>query len=154
MHFETKSVTIARSVTEDMRFKAPKNNKSRTIVISETLCSILRAHRAVQAQERLAMGAAHKNADLVFAHADGGPINPRDFGPAVPDCIKRAGFTGVTLHSLRDTHASLLAKAGVPIEVISQRLGHASIGVAVERYLHIYKERDADAAAAFERLVG
>ena len=39
------------------------------------------------------------------------------------------------------------------IEVVSQRLGHASIGVSVERYLHVYRSRDADAADAFGRLV-
>jgi hypothetical protein len=42
----------------------------------------------------------------------------------------------------------------VPIEVVSQRLGHPSIGVTVERYLHVYRSRDAEAADAFGRLVG
>jgi site-specific recombinase XerD len=52
----------------------------------------------------------------------------------------------------RDTHASLLGKHGVPLEVISWRLGHATIGITAERYLHVYKERDAETAAAFEQL--
>jgi integrase len=63
-------------------------------------------------------------------------------------------ITPITLHEPRDTHASLCAKAGVPLEVVSQRLGHASIGITAERYLHVYSDRDADAARAFERLVG
>jgi integrase len=67
----------------------------------------------------------------------------------VLDCIKRAGVSPITLHGLRDTHASLCAQAGVAIEVVSQRLGHASIGITVERYLHVYEGRDADAADAF-----
>lgn len=70
------------------------------------------------------------------------------------DCIKRAKVTPITLHGLRDTHASLCAQAGVPIEIVSQRLGHASIGITVERYLHVYSSRDAEAADAFGRLVG
>ena len=70
------------------------------------------------------------------------------------DCIKRAGVTPITMHELRDTHASRCAQAGVPIEVVSQRLGHASIGITVERYLHVYKSRDAEAATAYGRLVG
>jgi integrase len=134
--------------------KAPKNDKSRTISIEETLCSILRTHRAAQAAERLVMGEAYQDGDYVFAHADGSLVDPWNFGSACRDLIVRAGVTRITLHGLRDTHASLCAKAGVPIEVISQRLGHASIGITVERYLHVYKDRDADAASAFERLVG
>ncbi len=89
----------------------------------------------------------------MFARTDGSPNDPWNFGRTVLDCIKRAGVTPITLHGLRDTHASLCAQAGVPIEVVSQRLGHASIGT-VERYLHVYKGRDADAADAFGQLVG
>ena len=32
----------------------------------------------------------------------------------------------IRLHDLRDTHASIAVKAGVPIGVVSERLGHAS----------------------------
>jgi integrase len=52
-----------------------------------------------------------------------------------------------------DTHASLLAKAGVPIEVVSQRLGHSAISITVDRYITVYRERDQAAADAFDRLV-
>jgi hypothetical protein len=37
--------------------------------------------------------------------------------------------------------------------VISHRLGHSCIGITVDRYLTVYQERDAAAAAAFERIV-
>ena len=57
----------------------------------------------------------------------GDPIDPWNFCHAVGDLIRRNGVTPITLHGLRDTHASLCAKAGVPLEVVRQRLGHASI---------------------------
>lgn len=154
INFDGGEVTISRSLTERMAFKTPKNDKTRTIVISGGLCSVLRSHRAAQAEERLFFGARYKDQDLVFAHADGSPIDPWNFARAVRDLVLRAKVTPITLHGLRDTHASLLAKAGVPIEVISQRLGHSSILVTASRYLHVYRERDADAASAFDRLVG
>ena len=84
---------------------------------------------------------------------DGTPVAPWNFGAAFKDLVLRADVTTITLHDLRDTHASLLAKAGVPIEVISHRLGHSHIGITVDRYLTVYQERDAAAAAAFERIV-
>ena len=65
----------------------------------------------------------------------------------------RAKVTRITLHDLRDTHASLLAKAGVPIEVVSQRLGHSTLTITVDRYITVYRERDMAAADAFDRLV-
>lgn len=154
VNLELRSVTIARSITERMEFKSTKNDKARTISMPERLCAILKTHGAEQAKEKLFLGAAYKGDGLVFAHADGLPVDPWNFGRAVLDCIKRAKVTPITLHGLRDTHASLCAQAGVPIEVISQRLGHASIGVTVERYLHVYRSRDSEAADAFGRLVG
>lgn len=154
VNFELRSVTIARSVTEQMEFKTTKNDKTRTIQLPETLCAILKSQRAEQAKDRLALGPAYKDADLVFARADGSPNDPWNFGRAALSCIKRAKVTPITLHGLRDTHASLCAKAGVPLEVVSKRLGHASISITAERYLDVYADRDAAAAEAFDRLVG
>ena len=54
---------------------------------------------------------------------------------------------------LRDTHASLLAESGV-LEVISRPLGDSSIAITMDRYMHVSKQRDADAAEAFEKLIG
>lgn len=51
----------------------------------------------------------------------------------------------VTPHALRHTHTSLMAAAGVPLETISRRLGHADSKVTRDIYLHItqgLKERD------------
>ena len=119
----------------------------------ETLLRTLSSHRARQAQERLILGTAYKDQNLVFAQADGSPVTPRGFGSAVRRLIRRIGTHNATLHNLRHTHGSLLAKNGVPIEVVSKRLGHSDIRITTERYLHIYREQDVAAAEAFERLM-
>lgn len=137
-----------------MEFKAPKNDRTRTISMPDTLCTILKSHKAQQAAERLLLGGVYKDDDFVFARADGSPNDPWNFGRAALDRIKRSGVTPITLHGLRDTHASLLAKAGVPLEVVSKRLGHSNIAITAERYLDVYSDRDVQAADAFERLVG
>ena len=148
--------TIARSLTDARKrlaFKTPKNGKSRSICISAQLVTILRSHRAAQAAERLAMGASYQDGDLVFALPTGQPIPPWNFTAAFRALVRRAQVTRIRLHDLRDTHASLLAKAGVPIEVISQRLGHSTISITVDRYITVYRERDQDAATIFDRLI-
>ncbi|MGA8098896.1 MAG: tyrosine-type recombinase/integrase [Candidatus Cybelea sp.] len=74
LSLEKESVTIVRSLTERLTFKGPKNDKVRTIAMSDALCAVLRSHRASQAKERLALGESYKDQDLVFAHADGSPV--------------------------------------------------------------------------------
>ena len=152
VNFEEGTVTISRSVTERLEFKTTKNDKVEAITMEADLAAVLKAHRAAQAKERLFLGPAYNDQGLVFAHADGSPVKPWNFGRAVKDLVHRTGGTSITLHGLRRTHASLLSEQGVPIEVIRKRLRHSNIAVTM-RYLDIGRDREAAAAGAFERLM-
>jgi integrase len=150
------TVTIRESLAQPrsgLAFKRPKNGQVRTIAITSELVAVLRSHKARQAAEQVYLGEKYHRDDLVFAMPNGMPVSPEAFGAAFKRLVERAKVARIRLHDLRDTHASLLAKAGVPIEVVSQRLGHSCIGVTVDRYVTVYRERDAAAAAAFARLV-
>jgi len=56
------------------------------------------------------------------------------------------GMSGVTLHSLRHTHASMLIASGVDIITVSRRLGHGSPKVTLEVYGHLINGGDDRAA--------
>lgn len=43
----------------------------------------------------------------------------------------------ISPHTLRHTHASLLAAAGMSLDAISRRLGHSNSGITKEVYLHV-----------------
>jgi hypothetical protein len=47
-----------------MEFKAPKNDKVETIAMPDSLASVLKIHRAAQAEARLFLGPAYKDQDL------------------------------------------------------------------------------------------
>jgi integrase len=154
VEFESNTATIRRSLTrthsKGLFFKEPKNGKARTITMPRTLSAILKQHRTAQENERNILGAGYKDDDLVFARPDCSLVNPRNFGNRVIELAVRAKVTPIAAQCLRDTHASLLAKNGVPLEVVSRRLGHADIRITAERYLHIYRESDAAAARALD----
>ena len=52
----------------------------------EALCSILQTQNAAQVEEKLFLGGAYRDEDLVFPRPDGSPVDPRNFGRAVLDC--------------------------------------------------------------------
>jgi integrase len=52
------------------------------------------------------------------------------------------------IHDLRHTHASWLLAAGIPIHVVSRRLGHESIQTTVDRYGHLLPDAQLAAAQA------
>ncbi len=62
-------------------------------------------------------------------------------------------LTRIRFHDLRHTHATLLLKAGVPIKVVRERLGHASVAFTMQVYQHVLPGMPADAAAMFGELV-
>jgi hypothetical protein len=49
-------------------------------------------------------------------------------------------------HDLRHTHATQLLKAGVQPKVVSERLGHASIGITLDTYSHVMPGMQEEAA--------
>lgn len=57
------------------------------------------------------MGPAYHDEDLIFAKPDGTAIPPWLFSSAFRNFMKRSGVRRIRFHDLRDTHASLLAKA-------------------------------------------
>jgi len=56
------------------------------------------------------------------------------------------------LHDLRHTHATLMLTAGVHPKVVSERLGHANIGITLDIYSHVLPGLQEAAAEKFDRI--
>jgi len=98
-----------------------------------------------QCEMRLRVGPGFNRGDLVFPGADGEPWWPSNFARACRRVFKKAGLSS-RLHDLRHTHATQLLRAGVNVKVISERLGHASIGITLETYSHVMPGMQEEAA--------
>jgi integrase len=67
--------------------------------------------------------------------------------------VEAAGLPRIRLHDLRHTHATLSLQAGVPVKVVSERLGHASTSFTLDVYAHVIPGMQEDAAAKFGALL-
>jgi integrase len=128
-------------------------NGKRTIDVNDDVVRALTAWRAKQAEERLLLGADDADLDLVFARPDGQPTHPEVISRTFERLVARSGLPRIRFHDVRHTHASLLLKAGVPIKVVSERLGHATASFTLDVYGWVLPGMQADAAAVFSRLV-
>ena len=96
------------------------------------LVESLRQHKRLQAEQRLLLGPAWANLDLVFCTLSGGALRPstvsKDFSSVVRalEDAEMIVTRGATFHSLRHTHATLLLRARVPVHAVSRRLRHAN----------------------------
>ena len=59
----------------------------------------------------------------------------------------------LTPHEIRHCHASLLLAAGVPIKVVSERLGHRDITTTLETYQHLLPGMGEQAATVIGSLL-
>ncbi|MEF2979045.1 tyrosine-type recombinase/integrase [Subtercola sp. YIM 133946] len=87
---------------------------------------------------------------LLFPAPRGGARDDRNFSQRVwAPAVKAAGLVDLnpTIHDLRHTYASWLIQGGVPIERVSQLLGHASITTTMI-YAHLAPVQHDDVAFA------
>jgi integrase len=126
-------------------------NAPRPINLDATTVAVLRAWGSWQQTEQRVVGIDGDG--WVFTDAAGHPIHPHAVSQAFERIAQRAGVPAIRLHDMRHTHATLLIKAGVPVKVVSERLGHATATFTIETYQHVMPGMQADAAAVTEALL-
>ena len=125
----------------------PKSNQARTVHLDHDTLAQLEAHRARQVQEQEAWGPSYKVNDLAFRREDGSPVLAGSFSKHFSKMVREAGLPPIRLHDLRHTHASIALHAGVPIKVVSDRLGHADPAFTLRLYAHVLPSMQAEAVA-------
>jgi integrase len=132
---------------EGLRFKRPKTQKgSRVVVLPSMTIEALRRHKARQAKEKLLLGAAYHDDDLVCAAADGNPIRPSAVSESFARLVRKPGAVRVRFHDLRHTHATHLLRQGVHPKIVSERLGHSTIAITLDVYSHVLPGMQKEAA--------
>lgn len=136
--------------------KKPKSGRSRSLSLDETTLDVLRERRTQQESHRGKAGREWQNTwDLVFTDHRGENLSPARITHEFRYLFEHKGLPlpKLRLHDLRHTHATLLLQAGVPINVVSQRLGHANVTITLDVYSHVLPAMDRDAADRFHALV-
>jgi integrase len=103
----------------------------------------------------LRAGEAWTEHDLVFCHQWGGPLYKSDLlADSFFPLLARAGVQRIRFHDLRHTAATLLLGQGVPVKVVSEMLGHASVAITLDVYSHVLPDMQAQAISAMEAVLG
>jgi integrase len=109
-------------------YEEPKADRSRrTLALPKQLVEALRTHRAAQLEERIAAGPLWEDNDLVFAQANGRPIERKSDWHSWKALLREAGVREVRLHDGRHTAATLLLSEGVQPRGVMEVLGHAQM---------------------------
>ena len=101
-----------------------------------------------------------RDSALVLSNLDGTHRHPERFSRRFVGQVLQARKTlgedqlpVIRLHDLRHTHATLLLADGVPVKVVSERLGHASITLTLDTYSHVLPTMQQQAANAMAQFL-
>jgi integrase len=151
---EAATLTVRRAMArswDGYALAEPKTARSRrTVHLPDRAVEALKERQADQEAEREAAGPAwwQDADDLIFTDPLGRPWRSWTVTHAFHAMLERAGIRSVPFHALRHSWATLALSAGVPLKVVADNLGHASITVTAAFYSGIVPELNRDAAAA------
>lgn len=85
--------------------------------------------------------------EFVFCGAQGRPLWPRNIQRSLDAALERAGLPHYSLHDLRRTFATTLARSGTPVHLVQAVMGHESVATTLGHYTSPFEE-DVEAAVS------
>ena len=128
-------IHVWRSASRTGEVKTEKSRRS--LILPRRAAAALVAHRKLQAAERLAAGPAWQDNNLVFCHEDGSMYTKDALNWRFSKMTRRAGIGHWHAHEGRHTAVSIMSSNGVPLQDISDTVGHKSTHVTETVYRHV-----------------
>lgn len=139
--FAKDTISVKRTVDAVGHVGEPKTAKSkRTLSVSKETLEGLQVLR-------------RPDCDIVFSNASGDYKRASPLQYAFTTILKKAGLRHIRFHDLRHTNATLLIAKGINMKTVSERLGHSSITITMDRYTHGILEEDKKAAKVIDGLI-
>ena len=141
-------------VDGSLQLVQPKTTRSaRTVPVPRSTLDVLAEHRRRQTIERSQasmLGRRWPAPELVFVSTTGIPLEPRNVNRRWHELRQLAGLSWLRLHDLRHACASILLAQGVPARVVMELLGHSTIQLTLNTYMHVMPLVQREAANAME----
>jgi integrase len=156
---KTATVRIARSLVgernDELAEKSTKTHASRRISLDRaTLSGLELQHRQSEERARAAGSKLPAKAYVFSDSPDGSvPWRPNRVTHAFIHLCDEVDVSGVRLHDLRHFAATRLLAAGVPVNTVAGRLGHANAATTLNVYGHFLESSDVSAAQVLGSLL-
>lgn len=146
------TVAVCRSVRAKGETKTRKSR--RVLKMPKRAVEALKEHRKCQLTERLLVGDAWQDHDLVFCREDGTPLDRWQVRREFAVITKAAGLGEQWApRELRHSFVSILSASGVRIEDISDLVGHSGTTVTETVYRHEIRPALTTGATAMNKIL-
>ena len=152
--FENKAIRVVESVEQvgdKIRFKAPKTEKTRAVMLPDYALEELKAWKEKQAKELKEVGVKASEDTFVYCLKNGELVKPENLSAEFRTTIRKIpDIPIVRFHDLRHSHATQLLKQGVHPKIAQERLGHSSIKTTLDLYSHVTDSMQSEAASKLD----
>ncbi len=138
-----------------VEFVEPKTERAkRTIPLPNFAITVLKRHKAIQAQERLMIADKWKDYNLVFTSSIGTPVEERNIRRTLTALLETNKLPTLRFHDLRHSCATLLLSQGTDVRTIMETLGHSQIALTLNTYSHVVPSLQKEAATKMDEMLG
>lgn len=148
---ENQTITISKTLNRYGSTNSPKSQSGvRVIDIDKATALMLKHYHNRQRLEAMKLATTPT---IVFTNLVRPYPCPSSLRKRLGEHFQQAKVTNVGFHGFRHTHASLLLNSGLDYKEIQHRLGHSSIGITMNTYAHLSKEKAKKAVSFFENAI-
>ena len=129
---------------------------ARVVDLGNTAIELLRQQRQAEKEKRLKLGpgaSCGQDDATIFTNLIGKPMDAGGLKRTWKRILRDAGVGHVRFHDLRHASATFLLRAGVPVKVVAERLGHSRTSTTTDTYAHVMPDMGREAAEALESLM-
>ena len=160
-----KTVTVAQECQYNIGVgnhivERTKGGSSRKISIPDAVCNLLSAYRKEIQKRRTVLrnrgewkGAENISDDFVFCTFEGKLGHADQFNAWLDRFTKKHGFKRITPHTFRHMVASYLLAAGVDLQTIAGKLGHANTMTTQAIYSHLLQSSEHKTADILQNML-
>lgn len=156
VNLHNKTLTICQNASRIKKRDSENATGSKQIITSTKSRSGTRQvplnSKALAALARLRELQEHRHiqSQFVICTSTGKMVVQNSFYRIFQNMQKSLGIKPVTIHALRHTFATQLIKANVDIKIVSQLLGHSSVKITYDTYVHTDLDRAFSAVQSLE----
>lgn len=147
--------TESKGINDRLMITTPKtSNAYRTIHVQHETLQVLTEWRKQQTSNLIRLGENVFNPEqLVFSNTNNQMLDPYTVDKWNRAICSKHHLRRIKVHGFRHTHASLCFEAGLSMEDVKNRLGHAKISTTIDVYTHVTKTKEQQSADKFNRFM-
>ena len=157
INMDDKSIQIRKQVIrtkEGYEFTEPKSQKSkRKLFMPLFVYNLVKEQRKRQLILIKDNGIEFNQHRLLFCNKLGNNFSFEGLTLRLKNALKESGTKILTLHELRHSFGSMLILSDVNIKVVSEMLGHSSITITADTYMHVIDQKKKEAIKSLDTVI-